>query len=507
MADTTFVSGTVVPVDWFNDINDNIYTQTSGIIGGTSRTLASKLGDFVFLEDQGGVGDWNGSTGTNNLTALTTALTNYKKIRLAPGKSYWLGNITSTTALFNLTGSNRVIDFNGGALVVTTSGSYQTPLFQLDNIDGFTLINPIISDTGYDTVTPVHIIGGKFSSMVAPLACTSAAYSAENIWFSGEAYNCYYGINLANNGHNLTADYRTYGAVRSYFCYGVTNHNIYCVSTNHNSIGNADFLIKCRDASYPTRNIKASFVSRTSLATTNPQLVFESQNNSGDAAITDCDIYYSDVLSTSCQDSIAFRHFNDAGTLQATDPNTKTRIVVRGHARGTVTYSSTPTATQDQDLDGALGVPPSFLAFVNAVVSNVTGDGTAYTILFNTEVSDTQSNYDTSTGIFTAPRDGYYTFAARALVQGRTAAETRVDLRLVTTARTLYNTATLTAGIAIPENSMEISVPRIYMKKNETAKVVLYAANGTKVVDLFGDSSIIATFFSGGLVQGSPKSN
>lgn len=474
------------------------------------------------VDDYGAVGD----NIADDRAAFTAALAASNWVRLTPGKLYFLGNVTSSNAIFSISGTNRGIDFNGAAVRVNTTGSYNAPLFQLDNLNGFTLLNPVISDSGYDPAVPVNtkgitainfncvtgivrnvwVLDGKFNSLVSPVGVTDATYAAENIWFYADVYNCYYGFNLANNGHNVTADYRTYNAVRSYFCYGVHNHVINCVSSNHNAIGNADFLIKCKEDIHPTRCITANFVSINSQASTNPQLVFESQNDSGDAAIWDCNISYNDAQSSLIVDSIAFRHYNDAGVLQATDPNTKGRLRVNGFAKGTVTYSSEPTSPQDQNLDGCLGLMPTFTAYKSAISSNVTGDGTAYDIVFDTELSDYTNNYDSATGVFTAPRDGYYTFAARAVIQGRTAAETRVDLRLVTTPKTFYNTATLSAGIPIPENSLDVSVQRLYLKKNETAKVVLYSANGTKVVDLYGDSSIVATYFSGGLVAGTPKS-
>jgi len=474
------------------------------------------------VDDFGAVGD----NVTNDRAAFAAAFAASNWVRMTPGKTYFLGNVTSNDPVFEFSGINKGIDFNGAAIRVNTSGTFQAPLFQLDDIDGFTLLNPVISDSGYDYSTPVNnrgitavnfnpltgivqnvwIRNAKFESMVSPLGNTDATFIAKNIWFDGDVHDCYYGLNLANNGHNLTADYRTYNAVRSYFCYGVQNHEINCVSNNHNAIGNADFLIKCLEAIHPTRCINANFVSVDSQASTNPQLVFESQNNAGDAAIFDCTINYNDAQSPLVVDSIASRHYNDAGVLQATDPNTKARIKVHGFAKGTVTYNSEPTAAQDQNLDGCLGLMPTFNAFKGAISSDVTGDGTVVDVVFDIELSDYTDCYNSGNGVFTAPRDGFYTFSARVLIQGRTTAELRVDLRLVTTPKTFFNTSTLSSGIPIPENSLEIGVSRLYLEKNNTAKVVLVVSNGAKVVDIYGDSGIIATYFSGGLVTGSPKS-
>jgi hypothetical protein len=51
---------------------------------------------------------------------------------------------------------------------------------------------------------------------------------------------------------------------------------------------------------------------------------------------------------------------------------------------------------------------PSSYASVSAQISNVTGNGTEYLIIFDQESYDYNSNYDTSTGRFTAPKTGLY---------------------------------------------------------------------------------------------------
>lgn len=59
-----------------------------------------------------------------------------------------------------------------------------------------------------------------------------------------------------------------------------------------------------------------------------------------------------------------------------------------------------------------LPLQPSFQATVSANVNNVTGDGTHYTIIYDTEVFDIGSNYNNATGTFTVPIDGKYFFSA-----------------------------------------------------------------------------------------------
>lgn len=70
---------------------------------------------------------------------------------------------------------------------------------------------------------------------------------------------------------------------------------------------------------------------------------------------------------------------------------------------------------------------PAFRA-TNTLVSNVTGDGTAYTVVFATEVFDQGSDFD-GTSTFTAPVTGRYLLTVLVQVGGMT--NTTVDQRQI----------------------------------------------------------------------------
>lgn len=53
---------------------------------------------------------------------------------------------------------------------------------------------------------------------------------------------------------------------------------------------------------------------------------------------------------------------------------------------------------------------PAFMAYVSGNISNVTGDGTVYTVIFDTKVFDNTTSYNTGTGVFTVPVTGKYYF-------------------------------------------------------------------------------------------------
>lgn len=79
------------------------------------------------------------------------------------------------------------------------------------------------------------------------------------------------------------------------------------------------------------------------------------------------------------------------------------------------------TATTKKIASGLITRPlqPAFNAYLSATVNNVTGNGALYgPIIYNTEKFDIASNYNTTTGTFTAPVSGNYFLAGSARLQG-----------------------------------------------------------------------------------------
>ena len=56
---------------------------------------------------------------------------------------------------------------------------------------------------------------------------------------------------------------------------------------------------------------------------------------------------------------------------------------------------------------------PAFLAYLSSTQTDKSGDGAVYDIIFDTEVFDQNNDYNTTTGVFTAPVTGRYYFAAQ----------------------------------------------------------------------------------------------
>ncbi len=140
---------------------------------------------------------------------------------------------------------------------------------------------------------------------------------------------------------------------------------------------------------------------------------------------------------------------------------------------------------------------PAFLAYVTNVITNVTGDGTNYTLIPDTESFDQNSDFNLGTGTFTAPVSGKYAFEFAGQLQGATAF-TAATMSIQTTSKTF--TKAMALGITITGCSGTIAVTTD-MASGDTAIFTIQASDtGGKVDDVTGSSSGIRNWVSGCLV-------
>lgn len=142
----------------------------------------------------------------------------------------------------------------------------------------------------------------------------------------------------------------------------------------------------------------------------------------------------------------------------------------------------------------------SFLA-TSSGHSNVTGDGTNYSVVFETIVRNVASVYNATTGVFTAPRAGDYLLATNVGVVGWDANTTYYQLIIATTNRSystivfpdLKDISVQTAGIS---GSLTVLAD---MAQGDTAVVTIVVAAGAKVTDLLANAQY--NTFSGTLIN------
>ena len=145
------------------------------------------------------------------------------------------------------------------------------------------------------------------------------------------------------------------------------------------------------------------------------------------------------------------------------------------------------------DSDGAVTMPttPAFFAGTTNPLADVTGDATAYTVIFPTEQFDSGGDYNTSDGLFTAPVAGRYQFNAvvwlGGLASGHTAAELQLKTSDMPAIQFWYGNPYVTAdgGNSAPMSGSCI----IDMDAADTAEIVVTVAGGAKVVDVQGSGN------------------
>lgn len=140
---------------------------------------------------------------------------------------------------------------------------------------------------------------------------------------------------------------------------------------------------------------------------------------------------------------------------------------------------------------------PAFFAYASGAQDNVTGDGTDYTVLFATEITDRGSNFASST--FTAPVTGVYCLSARVKFSGHTSSNLTGRVRIVTSNRTYVKEFTPVGNLnGAGLGSVEITIPCADMDASDTAYVTFTVYDSTKTVDITAD---VDTSFSGHLVM------
>ena len=140
---------------------------------------------------------------------------------------------------------------------------------------------------------------------------------------------------------------------------------------------------------------------------------------------------------------------------------------------------------------------PCFLVVQTGVVTNVTGDGTAYSVVFNSEIFDQNADFSSTT--FTAPVTGRYLFSTGIMVAGITGM-TYFDLRVDTSNREYIlgygdaDNVALSGTVTIGGSCIAD------MDATDTATVDLVIDGGAKVADINGDATYTRVYFSGNLL-------
>lgn len=202
-------------------------------------------------------------------------------------------------------------------------------------------------------------------------------------------------------------------------------------------------------------------------------------------------VWLKDNTGGSCNDNVISGNvFRNSGSIKI-DDNCQ-RNILSGNS-----YLAFPDVHPDSycRVDNAL---VNFYAQNTVTRSNVTGDGTAYTVPYDNLVQDrnivSTGSFNTSTGVFTAPITANYTFSAGALLTSGTGTADSLVIEIVTTAGTFTQTFSSTNQAAFGASI----TASFFLKRNETAFVRVTVSGGSK--DYSVTNNVNANFFTGVLV-------
>ncbi len=154
------------------------------------------------------------------------------------------------------------------------------------------------------------------------------------------------------------------------------------------------------------------------------------------------------------------------------------------------------TLTGQINYPGIIRTPnqPLFSVFLTNVISNVTGDGTVYTIIYDTVIANQGSSFNTGTGTYTAPLTGCHQFNMCQSIQGGTAIT--VYTGDIVTSNNTYRQRGYNQIGSTAVGSLALSVITD-MDAGDTASVTITTTDtGGKVDDLTGSGAGIRNFFS-----------
>ena len=140
-------------------------------------------------------------------------------------------------------------------------------------------------------------------------------------------------------------------------------------------------------------------------------------------------------------------------------------------------------------------VQPKFSAYLNPTVTNVTGDNTAYTIIFDNTFFDTTSSFNTGTGVYTFPATGTYLMTAGISVQNISATHLSGTSQIVTTARN-YRIANV-SWFAVSTSGATYYVVGsaiVDATAGDTASVVITVNGASKTINIEGSTGPVTRF-------------
>lgn len=201
--------------------------------------------------------------------------------------------------------------------------------------------------------------------------------------------------------------------------------------------------------------------------------------NTGNNASATASLYLINTGASSSDPIVQYQVNGTTWTHGIDNSDSDAFAVAASNALGTTNVIRASTA-------GEINYPlqPAFLAYLTTTVNDVTGDGTEYTVIYDTEVFDQNSDFNLATSVFTAPVTGRCDIQVGASLIGGTSM-TVILCRIVTSNRTYRITLSLNAGVTNAASC--VGTVLADMDAGDTFTITLQATDsGGKIDDVAG---------------------
>ena len=163
--------------------------------------------------------------------------------------------------------------------------------------------------------------------------------------------------------------------------------------------------------------------------------------------------------------------FSDATDSNANKKDTVQGILDLATVSGLTNSSNATWMTVSADEEVNLPLQPAFLGRASNV-TNVTGNGTTYTVIWATESYDIGGNFSTST--FTAPITGKYLICASVHITAMTGTPTAIGTNIVTSNNTYGNYFNNANGVLVSGTTRTVKNTVVAdMDSGDTATVTI----------------------------------
>lgn len=246
---------------------------------------------------------------------------------------------------------------------------------------------------------------------------------------------------------------------------------------------------------------------------TAPVSIANGGTNATSMATTDGVVYYDGtrLVTTSAGTSGQILTSNGAGvapTYQSasgsvTGPGSSTdRAIATWNGTGGAALFNNSTVKIDSSGRMTNTTQPAFHAYLSANTSNdKTGDGTTYTVIFDSTTSNVGTIYNTATGVFTVPVTGKYLLYSQVTLQNLTIAASTCVFQIAPSAGLNCNNLINPGIVANANGNCSMWNSGLFnLSASDTVTVTVRVLNTTKTIGVTGDGSSGYSTFGGYLV-------